>query len=154
MFSPSLRLWAEIQDSVSNTCLLFTDWLSTTTPSKGLEMLLCLARTKCMQIVPSLTSLQRTHLHSTNPQTSKYLRHTHTRGQTTFLRYTPLLPDDYPVQPIITHISTSLQENLHSSAAKQQKNCDLADDGCGDDEYDDDHTSYVSFLFFHKLPAG
>lgn len=35
--SLSLRSWAVVQDSVSNTCLLFTDHFSTTTRSRGLE---------------------------------------------------------------------------------------------------------------------
>lgn len=35
--SLSLRPWAVVQDSVSNTCLLFTDRFSTTTRSRGLE---------------------------------------------------------------------------------------------------------------------
>lgn len=37
VFSLSLRPWAGIQDSVSNTCLLFTDRFSTAVQSRGLE---------------------------------------------------------------------------------------------------------------------
>lgn len=66
VFSLSLRLWAEIQDSVSNTCVCYLQiGFPPLCSPRAYKRLLYLARTKCMQIAPSPASLWQTHSHCT-----------------------------------------------------------------------------------------